>query len=56
MDVIEYSIYSMDGRLLQESTVLNQKIDLSVAPNGLLFIKLKHKEHIIIKKIIKNGL
>jgi len=56
MDVIEYCIYSMDGRLLQSSTVLNQKIDLSDAPNGLLFIKLKQKEHVIIKKIIKNGL
>jgi pimeloyl-ACP methyl ester carboxylesterase len=56
MDVIEYGIYSMDGRLLQESTVLNQKIDLSGAPNGLLFIKFKHKEQVIIKKIVKNGL
>ncbi|MCO5250114.1 MAG: T9SS type A sorting domain-containing protein [Candidatus Kapabacteria bacterium] len=56
MDVIEYCIYSMDGRLLQESTVLNQKIDLSGAPNGLLFVKLKHKEQVIMKKIIKNGL
>jgi len=56
MDVIEYCIYSMDGQLLQESKFLDQKIDLSGAPNGLLFIKLKYKEHIIIKKIIKNGL
>jgi pimeloyl-ACP methyl ester carboxylesterase len=56
MHVLEYCIYSMDGRLLQESTVLNQKIDLSDAPNGLLFIKLKQKEQVIIKKIIKNGL
>lgn len=56
MDDIEYCIYSMDGRLLQESTVLNQKIDLSDAPNGLLFIKLKQKEQVIIKKIIKNGM
>jgi pimeloyl-ACP methyl ester carboxylesterase len=55
-DIIEYSIYSMDGRLLQESSVLNQKIDLSNLPNGLLFIKLKQKEEVIIKKIIKNGL
>ncbi len=55
-DIIEYSIYSMDGRLLQESSVLNQKIDLSNLPNGLLFIKLKQKEQVIIKKIIKNGL
>jgi pimeloyl-ACP methyl ester carboxylesterase len=56
MDVIEYSIYSMDGRLLHESTVSNQKIDLSDAPNGVLFIKFKHKEHVITKKIIKRGL
>jgi pimeloyl-ACP methyl ester carboxylesterase len=56
LDNIEYCIYSMDGRLLQESKVVNQKIDLSDAPNGLLFIKLKHKEHVIIKKIIKNSL
>lgn len=56
MDAIEYCIYSMDGRLLQESTVLNQKIDLSVAPNGLLLIKLKQQEQVTIKKIIKNGL
>jgi pimeloyl-ACP methyl ester carboxylesterase len=56
MDVIEYFIYSMDGLLLKESTVLNQKIDLSDAPNGLLLIKIKHKEYVITKKIIKNGL
>ena len=52
---IEYCIYSMDGRLLQQAKVLNQKIDLSDAPNGLLFIKFKYKEQVIIKKIIKNG-
>jgi pimeloyl-ACP methyl ester carboxylesterase len=52
---IEYCIYSMDGRLLQRAKVLNQKIDLSDAPNGLLFIKFKYKEQVIIKKIIKNG-
>jgi hypothetical protein len=45
----------MDGRLLQQAKVLNQKIDLSDAPNGLLFIKFKYKEQVIIKKIIKNG-
>jgi len=56
LDNIESCIYSMDGRVLQESKVVNQKIDLSDAPNGLLFIKLKHKEHVIIKKIIKNSL
>jgi len=56
MNVLQYCIYSMDGRLLQESTVLNQKIDLSGAPNGLLFVKFKHKEQVIMKKIIKNGL
>lgn len=56
MNVIEYCIYSIDGRLLQESTVLNRKIDLSGAPNGLLFIKFKHKEQEIMKKIMKNGL
>ena len=56
MGDIEYCIYSMDGQLLQESIVLNQKIDLADIPNGLLFVKLKHKEQVIIKKIIKNGL
>jgi pimeloyl-ACP methyl ester carboxylesterase len=55
-DVLTYCIYSMDGRLLQESAVLNQKIDLSAAPNGLLYIKFKHKEQVIIKKVIKTGL
>ena len=56
VDVFEYCIYTMDGRLLIDSTVLNQKIDLSSAPNGILFVKLKLKEQVIIKKIIKNGL
>lgn len=56
MDVIKYSIYSVDGRLLQESTVLNKKIDLTDVPNGLLFIKFNHKEQVIIKKVIKNCL
>jgi hypothetical protein len=54
-DVLEYCIYSIDGKLLQSSTVLNQKIDVSNAPNGLLFVKFKYKEQVIIKKIIKNG-
>ncbi len=55
IDALEYCIYSMDGQLLQASTVFNQKIDLSIAPNGLLFIHFKHKDQVIIKKIIKNG-
>jgi pimeloyl-ACP methyl ester carboxylesterase len=52
----EYCIYSIDGRILKESTVLNQKIDLSGAPNGLLFVRFRYKEQLIMKKIIKNGL
>jgi pimeloyl-ACP methyl ester carboxylesterase len=52
----EYSIYSMDGRLLRESTVINQKIDLSDIANGLLFVKLKYNKQVIMKKIIKIGL
>ncbi len=55
MNTIEYAIYAMDGRLLQASTVINQKIDLSTIPNGMLFIKFKHNEQVIVKKIIKNG-
>lgn len=51
----EYSIYSMDGRLLRESTVINQKIDLSDIANGLLFVKLKYNKQVIMKKIIKIG-
>lgn len=54
-DVIDYSIYSVDGRLLKESAVLNKKIDLSFAANGLMFIKLKQKGQVIMKRIIKNG-
>jgi pimeloyl-ACP methyl ester carboxylesterase len=56
MNNVEYCIYSMDGRLLKQSTVLNLKIDLFGIPNGLLFIKFNHKEQVIMKKIIKNGL
>ncbi len=56
IDNIEYSIYSMQGQLLEKSKVMNQKIDLSGVPNGLLFIKFDHKEQVIIKKIIKNGI
>jgi pimeloyl-ACP methyl ester carboxylesterase len=52
----EYCIYSIDGRILKESTVLNQKIDLSGAPNGLLFVGFRYKEQFILKKIIKNSL
>jgi hypothetical protein len=54
-DVIDYSIYSVDGRLLKESTVINKKIDLSFAANGLIFIKLIQKGEVIMKRIIKNG-
>ena len=55
-DVFEYYIYSIDGRLLHKSSVSNKKIDLSNFPNGLLFIKFKHKDQVITKKVIKNGL
>lgn len=54
-DVIDYCIYSVDGRLLKESTVLNKKIDLSFAANGLMFIKLKQKGQVIMKRFIKNA-
>ncbi len=51
----KYSIYSADGRVLRESTVVNQKIDLSDLPNGLLFIKLIYKDQLTIKRVIKNN-
>lgn len=53
---LDYSIYSVDGQRLRESKVVNQKIDLSGLPNGLLFVKFKYKEQVIMKRIIKNGL
>jgi pimeloyl-ACP methyl ester carboxylesterase len=52
----EYCIYSSDGRIVKESTVIDQIIDLSDAPNGLLFVRIRYKEQYIVKKIIKNGL
>jgi pimeloyl-ACP methyl ester carboxylesterase len=53
---LKYSIFSIDGRLYKESTISNQKIDLSGTPNGLLLVKFTYKDQIILKKIIKKGL
>jgi hypothetical protein len=51
----EYCIYSIDGRMLKESTVMNQRIDLTGAPNGLLLVGFRYKEQLIIMKVIKRG-
>ncbi|NOT38132.1 MAG: T9SS type A sorting domain-containing protein [Saprospiraceae bacterium] len=56
MNGLEYEICTTDGRILKESLVLNQKIDLSGTPNGLLLVKFKYREQIIMKKIIKKGI
>jgi pimeloyl-ACP methyl ester carboxylesterase len=55
IDGSEYWIYSIDGKILKECRVVNQKIDVSAATHGLLFIKLKYKEQVIVKRIIKKG-
>lgn len=55
-DLVKYSIFSTDGRLIRVSNVTNQKIDLSGLPNGVLFIQFTYQDQIIIKKLVKTGL
>jgi pimeloyl-ACP methyl ester carboxylesterase len=55
MDDLDYCIYSSDGKLWQESTVINQKMDLSGAPPGVLIVKFKYEDQIIMRKIIKSS-
>ncbi len=54
MDGLNYCIYSVDGKILKASTVVSQRIDLSGAPEGLLFVKFKYNEQVIVKKIVKS--
>ncbi len=52
---LEYSIYTVDGRLLEKAQVLNGRIDLSEAPNGILYLQFKYNGQVVMKKLIKNG-
>jgi pimeloyl-ACP methyl ester carboxylesterase len=54
MDGHDFTIYSVDGRILKQATILNQRVDLSDMPNGLLFLKFELNEQVIVKKVIKN--
>jgi len=54
MDGHDFTIYSGNGRILKQATILNQRVDLSDMPNGLLFLKFELNEQVIVKKVIKN--
>ena len=56
IDGYEYHIYSISGRLLKKSTVVNRQIDVSGMPNGVLFVSFSYKEQLITKRIIRNRL
>lgn len=52
----QYSIYSIDGKLLKQSIILNQQIDLTGLPDGIMFLKINFNNQQVVKKVIKNGL
>jgi len=54
IDGYEYHIYSINGRLLKKSTVVNRQIDVSGMPNGLLFVSFRYKEQLITKRIMRS--
>ncbi|MDX2135340.1 MAG: T9SS type A sorting domain-containing protein [Saprospiraceae bacterium] len=55
LDGAPYYIYSIDGRLLKQSIISNQQIDLEDLPNGMMLIKFSHNDQWITRKAIKNG-
>jgi pimeloyl-ACP methyl ester carboxylesterase len=56
IDGLEYEICTIDGRILEKSRVINRTIDLSDLPNGLLFVRFRYRQQVIVKKLLKTGL
>ncbi|MGK0317809.1 MAG: hypothetical protein ACI86M_004055, partial [Saprospiraceae bacterium] len=51
---ITVSLYTLDGKLVENRTVVSQKglIDFSNTPNGLYILEIKNKDSIMNKKVI----
>lgn len=56
LDKAAYGVYSIDGQLLKQSVIENQQIDLAGMPNGILLVKIRSENQLLVKKIFKNGL
>jgi hypothetical protein len=51
----DYRIFSAEGRCLKQSTIVNQQIDLSAVPNGLLFVQVVVGGQLVTKKVVKSS-
>lgn len=50
----EYSIYSMDGKLIRNEMLTNSSIDVQVLKSGIYLLHLKNKQNdVIFKKFVK---
>lgn len=48
-----YRIFSVEGRCLKQATIVNQRIDLSGVPDGLVFVQFVVGGQLVTKKVIK---
>lgn len=48
-----YRIFSAEGRCLKQATIVNQRIDLSGVPDGLVFVQFVVGGQLVTKKVIK---
>ena len=52
MNMVKYSLYSIDGRLVQQDNITNSQIDISKQPKGAYLLKIETKESVLQQVVI----
>ena len=52
MNMVKYSLYSIDGRLVQQDNITTSQIDISKQPKGAYLLKIETKESVLQQIVI----
>jgi hypothetical protein len=55
LEAMPYRLFSIEGKLLRQSFISNQHIDLTGLPNGLIYLQFRYGGQWITRKVFKNG-
>ena len=52
MNMVKYSLYSIDGRLVQQDNITTSQIDISKQSKGAYLLKIETKESVLQQIVI----
>lgn len=53
MDTIEYSLFDVQGKLIEQKELINNQLNISTFASGIYFLKLNSESNTVVKKLIK---